>query len=94
LAVYFVVHLNITDADRFIQYFQAVMPLINQLGGRLVAQGTPEIIEGNVIGQQVAVFEWPSRQDFLNYWHSSEYAEIKRLRENAAVFWGEIIEGI
>lgn len=76
------------------KYFQAVMPLINQRGGQLIAQGTPETVEGSATGQQVAVFEWPSRQVFLDYWHSNEYAEIKKLREDAADFRGEIIEGV
>lgn len=93
MAVYFVVHLNIIDADRFTQYFQAVMPLITQHGGRLIAQGTPEAIEGAALGEQVAVFEWQSRQVFLDYWHSHAYAEIKQLRIGAAAFRGELIEG-
>lgn len=68
MSVYFVVSLNITDADRFMQYFQAVLPLIKQRGGRLIAQGTPETIEGNTTGSQSAVFECSSRQAFLDYW--------------------------
>jgi len=94
MAVYFVVSLNITDADRFMEYFQAVMPLIAKRGGRLIAQGTPEAIEGNTTGSQSAVFEWPSRQAFLDYWQSKEYAEIRKLREGAVEFQGVIVEGV
>jgi uncharacterized protein (DUF1330 family) len=97
MAVYFVVSLKIADADRFMDYFQAVMPLIEQRGGRLIAQGTPEAIEGYTTAQlssQSAVFEWASRQDFLDYWHSKEYAEIKKLREGAVQFQGVIVEGV
>ncbi len=94
MAVYFVVSLKITDADRFMQYFQAVMPLIEQRGGRLVAQGTPETIEGSITDSQSAVFEWPSRRAFLDYWHSKEYAEIRKLREGAVEFQGVIVEGV
>jgi uncharacterized protein (DUF1330 family) len=94
MAVYFVVSLNITDADRFMEYFQAVMPLIKQRGGRLIAQGVPEAIAGSATGSQSAVFEWPSRQVFLDYWHSTEYAEIRKLREGAVEFQGVIVEGV
>lgn len=94
MAVYFVVSLKITDADRFMEHFQAVMPLIKQRGGRLIAQGTPEAIEGSTIGSQSAVFEWHSRQAFLDYWHSKEYAEIRKLREGAVEFQGVIVEGV
>jgi uncharacterized protein (DUF1330 family) len=94
MTVYFVVSLKITDADRFMAYFQAVMPLIQQRGGRLIAQGTPEVIEGSATALQSAVFAWPSRQTFLDYWHSNEYAAIKKLREGAVEFQGVIVEGV
>lgn len=94
MTVYFIVSLKITDADRFAEYFQAVMPLIEHRGGRLIAQGTPEAIEGDATGSQSAVFEWSSRRAFLDYWHSNEYAEIKKLREGVAEFQGVIIEGV
>lgn len=94
MSVYFVVSLKITDADRFMEYFQAVMPLINQCGGRLIAQGTPEAIEGSATESQYAVFEWFSRQSFLDYWHSNEYAEIRKLREGAVEFQGVIVKGV
>jgi uncharacterized protein (DUF1330 family) len=94
MSVYFVVSLKITDADRFMEYFQAVMPLIKQRGGRLIAQGTPEAIEGNATGSQSAVFEWSSRQVFLDYWNSDEYANIRKLRDGAAEFHGVIVEGV
>ena len=93
MSAYFVVCLNVTDPDQFTKYFQVVMPVIERRGGRLIAQGTPEVIEGTLLFEQAVVFEWPSRQDFLNYWHSEEYAEIKMLREGAAEFEAVLIEG-
>jgi uncharacterized protein (DUF1330 family) len=94
MAVYFVVSLKITDAEQFGKYFQAVTPLIKQRGGRLVAQGIPEAIEGNAPKSQLAIFEWASRQAFLDYWHSDEYAEISKLRDGAVEFQGAIVEGV
>lgn len=93
-SAYFVVYLNVTDPDRFKEYFQSVMPVIERRGGRLIAQGTPEIIEGTLLSKQAVVFEWPSRQDLLEYWHSNEYAEIKKLREGAAEFQAVVILGV
>lgn len=94
MTTYFVVYLNVTDPDRFMQYFQVVMPVIERRGGRLVAQGIPKAIEGSLLFKQAVVFEWRSRQDFLDYWHSDEYAEIKQLREGAAEFQAVVIEGV
>lgn len=94
MSIYFVVRLNVTDPEQFAQYFQRVMPLIAHRGGRLIAQGAPEVIEGTSRSPQAVVFEWPSRQDFLDYWYSEEYAEIKLLREGAAEFQAWLIPGV
>lgn len=94
MSAYFVVYLNVTDPDRFKEYFKSVMPVIERRGGRLIAQGTPKIIEGTLLSKQAVVFEWPSRQEFLEYWCSNEYAEIKKLREGAAEFEAVVIEGV
>jgi uncharacterized protein (DUF1330 family) len=94
MSVYFVVYLNITEPVQFAEYFQKVMPIVQRRGGRLIARGTPEIIEGAITSQQAVVFEWGSRQDFLSYWHSDEYAEIKQLREGVVEFQATIVEGV
>jgi uncharacterized protein (DUF1330 family) len=84
----------VTNPDQFAKYFQRVMPVIERRGGRLIAQGVLEAIEGTSRSEQAVVFEWPSRQDFLDYWHSEEYAEIKLLREGSAEFEAVLIAGI
>jgi uncharacterized protein (DUF1330 family) len=92
MSAFFVVYINVTDPDQFTKYFQAVMPFIERRGGRKIAQGLPEQIEGTLQFKQAVVFEWPSRQKFLDYWNSEEYAQIKRLRKGAAEFEAVLIE--
>jgi uncharacterized protein (DUF1330 family) len=92
MSAYFMVYLNVTDPDRFTEYFQTVMPVIERRGGRLVTQGIPKAIEGTLSFKQAVLFEWRSRQDLLEYWHSDEYAQIKKLREGAAEFQAVVIE--
>jgi uncharacterized protein (DUF1330 family) len=46
MSAYFIVYLKVTDSAQFMNYFQAVMPVIECRGGHLIAQGTPEILEG------------------------------------------------
>jgi len=94
MQVHFIVYLNITDPDRFLEYYQTVMPVIERRGGYIVAKGVPETIEGALSWQQAVVFQWPSRQAFLEYWHSDEYAQIKKLREGASEWQAMIVEGI
>ena len=46
MPVYFVVYLTITDPDRFSVYYQTVIPVIERRGGRILAKGMSETIEG------------------------------------------------
>lgn len=94
MAAYFVVYQNVTHPEQYKEYFSAVVPVIDRCGGRLIAQGTPEAVEGTMPWQRVVVLEWRSRQKFLDFWHSNEYAEIKKLRQGAADWQAAIIEGV
>jgi uncharacterized protein (DUF1330 family) len=85
---------TIRDPSRFSRYLKTVDPVIIRRGGRLVASGPPDVMEGEFPLEQVLVFEWPSHQAASDFWHSEEYAEIKKLREGAAVIQAIIIEGI
>jgi uncharacterized protein (DUF1330 family) len=60
----------------------------------MVANGVPETLEGSLSWQQAVVFQWPSRQALLNYWHSDEYAEIKQLRQGASEWQAVIVESV
>ncbi len=94
MPVYFVVYLTITDPVRFMEYYKTVLPVIERWGGRMVAKGKPEIVEGSLSFHQAVIFQWPSRQTLLDYWHSDEYAEIRKLREGASEWEAVIVDSI
>ncbi len=94
MPAYLIVYETITDPSKFSQYVKTVDPVLTRRGGRLVASGPPEVVEGEFPWQGVLVFEWPTRQAASDFWHSKEYTEIKKLREGAAVIKAIIIEGI
>jgi uncharacterized protein (DUF1330 family) len=94
VAAYLIVYETVTDPSRFSRYVKSVDPVITRRGGRLVASGPPEVVEGEFPLEQALVFEWPTRQAASDFWHSGEYTEIKKLREGAAVIKAIIIEGI
>ncbi len=94
MAAYLIVYETITDTARFLQYVKTVDPIIVRRGGRLVASGPPDVVEGDFPLERALVFEWPSRQAASEFWHSEEYTEIKKLREGAARIQAIIIEGI
>lgn len=81
MTAYFIVYQNVTDLDQYTQYLNAVVPVIERRSSGFIAQGTPEVMEGTLPWQRSVVLEWQSHQDFLDFWESEEYAEIKKLRE-------------
>ncbi len=94
MSAYFLVYQNVTDSERYEQYLNAVIPVIERRGGRFIAQGAPEAVEGMMLWQRVVLLEWSSGKDFLNFWHSDEYTEIKKLRQGAAEWQAALVEGI
>lgn len=61
------------------------MPLIAQYGGKPVARGDVEVLEGAPNGRTVVMFEFPTMEHLRAFWNSPEYVPIKKLRESAAV---------
>ncbi len=94
MAAYLIVYETITDPSRFSQYVKTVDPVITRRGGRLMASGPPDVVEGEFPLERALVFEWPTRQAASDFWHSEEYTEIKKLREGAAEIQAIIIEGV
>ncbi len=94
MAAYLIVYETITDPSRFLQYVKTVDPVITRRGGRLVASGQPDVVEGEFPLERALVFEWPTRQAASDFWRSEEYTEIKKLREGAAEIQAIIIEGV
>jgi uncharacterized protein (DUF1330 family) len=88
------VYETITDPSKFSLYVKRVDPVITRRGGRLVASGPPDVVEGEFPLEQALVFEWPTHKAASDFWHSEEYTEIKKLREGAAVIHAIIIGGI
>jgi uncharacterized protein (DUF1330 family) len=62
MAAYFIVNLDIHDAERFETYRQQVAPLVEQHGGRyLVRGGELHPVEGDLGLKRLVILELPSR---------------------------------
>jgi len=94
MAAYLIVYETVTDPSKFSQYVKSVDPVIIRRGGRLVASGPPDVVEGEFPLEHALVFEWPTRQVASDFWHSEEYTEIKKLREGAAAIQAIIVDGL
>ncbi len=92
---YMIVVADLADRPRFLRDYASVVPkLVEQHGGRYVAQGSGgEFLEGGWCAHPSAlVSEWPSKAAALAFWNSPEYAEAKKLRAGTGRFQVLLIE--
>jgi len=87
MPTYMVIQASIKDRERFLNdYAKAASKLVEQFGGRyLVKSAGCEVLEGGADSMNsVVISEWPDRQSVHNFWHSSEYQALRKLRDDAA----------
>ena len=91
---YWIARIAVTDPDRYGTYARALPRVIEHFGGRfLVAGGRLEAVEGDVRSRNV-VIAFDDYEAARACWHSPEYAEVARLRLDAAVVDVVIVEGV
>ena len=79
-----VVQATVTKPEQFAEYAQRMPALVKKHGGRYrVRGGEVEILEGEWGYQALIISEWSSMDAVRTFWHSDEYAELKKTREGA-----------
>lgn len=90
---YWMVHVEVDNAEAFKAYITAVMDVFAKYGARYLARaGQFEVVEGRARPRNTIV-EFPSYQAAVDCWHSPEYQAVKALRENAGLVDITIVEG-
>lgn len=87
MPAYMVITAKITDRENFLNgYGAAASTLVAKMGGKYVLRAPGGMsLEGEFgEGASMAISEWPSKEAALKFWNSSEYQEIKKLREGQA----------
>lgn len=70
--------------ERYVEYGEAVLPLLEKAGGRLIFQGAAApVVLGEDSWDLVLLVEYPTRAAFLEMVQSPEYQEIAHLRTEA-----------
>jgi len=86
---------EVLDATKLQQYLDVVSPTIERHGGRYhVVSESVEVLEGEWRPPALVIFEFPSRERALEWWSSEEYAPLKALRREAAVYNMVLAEGL
>jgi uncharacterized protein (DUF1330 family) len=71
-------------AERYAEYAEAVAPLLERVGGRVLFAGAAgEAVIGEAGWDVIALAEYPTRQAFIDMVDSPEYQAIGHLRTEA-----------
>jgi uncharacterized protein (DUF1330 family) len=71
-------------AERYAEYAEAVAPLLERVGGRVLFAGAAgEAVIGEAGWDVIALAEYPTRQAFIDMVDSPEYLAIAHLRTEA-----------
>ena len=85
MAALLIIQASVLKKDGYKAYQAAVQPLIESGGGWLRATGVElEVLEGKHDGRRLVVFEFPSMDAIRAFWGSSQYKDVRKLREGAA----------
>lgn len=87
MTAWMIVTAKIHDREKFVTgYGPAAAQLMAQFGGRYIVRAPgAEVLEGEGWpGASVVISEWPDKATLMAFWNSSEYAEVKKLREGLA----------
>lgn len=87
MPAYMIVTAKIADREAFIGgYGMAAARLVEQFGGKYVLRGPGvTLLEGGFgDGASMVISEWPDKAAAEAFWHSPDYAEVKKLREGIA----------
>ncbi len=95
MPAYMFVSVVIHDPAKFRDYAVANAALVSSMGGRYLVLGSEGTsVEGQALPGKKVISVWPSKEAALAYWHSPEYAEIKRLREGICDANVTILDGV
>jgi uncharacterized protein (DUF1330 family) len=90
---YWIVRVDIADAEKYKAYVAANGPPLSKYGARFIVRAGPfQGVEGTSRARN-AVIEFPSYQAALDCWHSPEYQEVLKLRQPVSTADLVIIEG-
>jgi len=88
-AAYLLVQASVTDRARFGGYIGALPPVYAKFGGAYVAVAPAPTVERLArpgATQSIVISRWPSLARVKEFWNSSDYAQVKTLREGTGSF--------
>jgi uncharacterized protein (DUF1330 family) len=85
VAAYLIVEVtDISDPEQVGQYAEQVVPVVERYGGRYIARGPAQLLEGEHQSQVVVIVEFPSMEQLQAMYDSDDYAPLKALRQSGS----------
>ncbi len=94
MSVYVIATTKVLNPDFLEAYAAIAGPLVAQYGGEYIARASnPEVVEGDwPSDRDTVLLRWPSREAFMAFWNSPEYAVAKELRKGKLILNNIILE--
>jgi len=89
MPAYMIANVRFRDPEKAQEYGRQVGPTIEQYGGRYLARGRAEVVEGDLQPGFLVLVEFSSMDQAKRWYASDEYQRIKSIREGNSE--GEII---
>ena len=95
MSAYFIIQINITNAENYKDYIPQVTPIVKKFGGEYIVRGgKSENVEGSSPYERTVVLKFPS-YDMVKKWHDSEeYSPIRKIREDNSEGNAIIVDGV
>lgn len=86
MTAYMTVVLTVTDTSWVGEYIKHVPPIMERYGGKPVTVSGPvEVLEGDTIPSQVALFSFPSTEDLKAFMADPDYIPWKEARQAGSI---------
>ncbi|MDH5632577.1 MAG: DUF1330 domain-containing protein [Gammaproteobacteria bacterium] len=95
MAAYIVVRMKVDDPALLKAYQAATPAVIAQYKGRFIVRGGKTVtLEGPEESRRIVIIEFPTLADAEAFFHSPEYAEARKLRDDVSSAEFIAVEGI
>ena len=95
MAAFVVVQESIENEAVFNQYRAKVPATIEAYGGKFLARGgNLDVMEGELPYKRLVIIEFPTRQDAIAWYNSSEYQEILPMRLSSSKGIFAVVDGV
>lgn len=87
MPAYLIATTKVTDPQQYQRYTALTPPALAAAGGRMIARGQHEVLEGAWPDARMVILEFPTLEAAKSFYNSSLYQKAKSEREGATEFF-------